>query len=738
MDQLRSRTSMIGLFGDNSQINEMDHIDEYSFNLFDDLMMIDSGINANLNHGNDNEQLLLNYLDSDTEMEEDFEIVNLNPNVDYETSSQSASFRSRTSSLDSLSHFIEDQELLNEGYFTDDSVSSVTSISEIFGEESGEEMSESEDDTVYEESEIVVASEEADKEFSFQEYYEELQENSFTLDKVSECNFETEIIAQSPVIFDEIEVPIVEQESNCSTAVEDRNVIVKTINTELLSNNSSNSNASNDSTKDVKVKKKLNLTEYKLRRGNNICTESSLPPNELKCNFQIQLSDDLPTSLPEITLPTDPRPGALKTNNGQIKTEEKTKSILVPTLHPDYEEIIILSIGCNTDISRPPFENDDDDIDAINVDKSLKNIVNNLKKDNMQNILQSQTSLLSSIQTVVTQAKCNSTLATAAVSSDKNEKKTKEHGEDKVIMHLRKDRVRTQKCNFSVQTDNLSEFPPLLLLAPSNSSRNKSSSRNYRSRRATRSKSRSYSRSRSRSCNSSSYRYRSELCSKSRQRSRSNVKRSRNNSYTQRCNKSLSSSMNSSDSESDGSRSSSSSSNVSQMNSDVDHKQYRSRSRSGHCYAYYKRESRSRSRQNRNFKNPMPEERRIVYVGRIEENTTKEELKSKFVSYGPINKVSFHFKDTGLKYGFITFEKAENAYSAIDSSSKDPSINHYDVSFGGRREFCRQTYADLDNTASKYAGSSTAATPAASSSAMSFEDLLELAKKKLIAKKQSS
>lgn len=113
-----------------------------------------------------------------------------------------------------------------------------------------------------------------------------------------------------------------------------------------------------------------------------------------------------------------------------------------------------------------------------------------------------------------------------------------------------------------------------------------------------------------------------------------------------------------------------------------------------------------------------------------------------------------------MKYGFITFEKAENAYSAIDSSSKDPSINHYDVSFGGRREFCRQTYADLgitklgllvfyfkyllllldvtDNTAPKYSGSSTTASPATSSSAMSFEDLLELAKKKLNAKKQSS
>lgn len=571
--------------------------------------MIDNTIDDNI-HGNDNEQLLLNYLDSDTEAEEDYEIVNLNPNVDYETSSQSASFRSRTSSLDSLSHFIEDQDLLNEGYFTDDSVSSVASVSELFGEESAEEMSESEDETVYEDSEILSAEAEAaeDKEFNFQEYYQ-LQEDSFTLEKVSECDFDAEEIAPSPVTIDEIEVPIMEQESNSCCTVEDDNIIVTTIDSELLSNNNSNSNASNDSTKDVKVKKKLNLTEYKLRRGNNICIESSLTTNESKFNLQIQLSDDLPTSLPEITLPTDPRPGALKTNNGQTKAEEKPKSsILVPTLHPDYEEIIILSIGCNTDLSRPPFENDEDDLDAINVDKSLKNIVNNLKKDNMQNILQSHTSLLSSIQTVVTQAKCNSTLATAAVSSDKSEKKTKEHGEDKVIMYLRKDRVRTQKRNFSVQTDNLSEFPPLLLLAPSNSNRIKSSSRNYRSRRATRSKSRSYSRSRSRSCNSSSYRYRSESCSKSRNRSRSNVMRSRNNSYTKRCNKSLSSSMNSSDSESERSRSrsSSSSSNASQMISDLDHRQYRSRSRSGHCYAYYKRESRSRSRQKRNFKNPLP------------------------------------------------------------------------------------------------------------------------------------
>lgn len=48
-----------------------------------------------------------------------------------------------------------------------------------------------------------------------------------------------------------------------------------------------------------------------------------------------------------------------------------------------------------------------------------------------------------------------------------------------------------------------------------------------------------------------------------------------------------------------------------------------------------------------------------------------------------------------MKYGFITFDKAENAYTAIDSSAKDPMLQNYDVSFGGRRSFCRQTYADL-------------------------------------------
>jgi len=48
-----------------------------------------------------------------------------------------------------------------------------------------------------------------------------------------------------------------------------------------------------------------------------------------------------------------------------------------------------------------------------------------------------------------------------------------------------------------------------------------------------------------------------------------------------------------------------------------------------------------------------------------------------------------------MKYGFVTFENSKDAFAAIDNSTRDPEINIYDVSFGGRRGFCRSSYADL-------------------------------------------
>lgn len=48
-----------------------------------------------------------------------------------------------------------------------------------------------------------------------------------------------------------------------------------------------------------------------------------------------------------------------------------------------------------------------------------------------------------------------------------------------------------------------------------------------------------------------------------------------------------------------------------------------------------------------------------------------------------------------MKYGFVTYDRAQDAYQVIDSSQRDPSINIYDISFGGRRAFCKASYADL-------------------------------------------
>lgn len=108
------------------------------------------------------------------------------------------------------------------------------------------------------------------------------------------------------------------------------------------------------------------------------------------------------------------------------------------------------------------------------------------------------------------------------------------------------------------------------------------------------------------------------------------------------------------------------------------------------------------------------------------------------------------FAFLSLRYGFVTFAEASCAYEAIDKCSKDPLISKYDIRFGGRRKFCKQTYADLGNIIkikfndkenqiffftldsiqdSEYAENQK------SSKDLSFEELLKMAKKKIVSKK---
>ncbi|KAF2883422.1 hypothetical protein ILUMI_22756 [Ignelater luminosus] len=90
-------------------------------------------------------------------------------------------------------------------------------------------------------------------------------------------------------------------------------------------------------------------------------------------------------------------------------------------------------------------------------------------------------------------------------------------------------------------------------------------------------------------------------------------------------------------------------------------------------------------------------ERRIVYVGGIGSSMTTDGLRRRFHGFGQIIDVRLHFPSHRDSYGFLTFAKREDAYRAVEMGNDDPSLPRYELNFGGRRIFCDQEYADLDN-----------------------------------------
>ncbi|XP_042358166.1 peroxisome proliferator-activated receptor gamma coactivator-related protein 1 [Plectropomus leopardus] len=94
------------------------------------------------------------------------------------------------------------------------------------------------------------------------------------------------------------------------------------------------------------------------------------------------------------------------------------------------------------------------------------------------------------------------------------------------------------------------------------------------------------------------------------------------------------------------------------------------------------------------------EERRVVYVGRIRGTMTQKELKERFSLFGEIEDCTLHFRDHGDNYGFVTYYDTKNAFTAIENGSKlrKPDELPFDLCFGGRRQFCKTNYADLDSS----------------------------------------
>ncbi|KAG7492558.1 hypothetical protein MATL_G00015930 [Megalops atlanticus] len=220
----------------------------------------------------------------------------------------------------------------------------------------------------------------------------------------------------------------------------------------------------------------------------------------------------------------------------------------------------------------------------------------------------------------------------------------------------------------------------------SSGSSSRSSSRSQSSSRSTsRSRSRSPPRKRFRSHRSDSSSS-SSSCSSSRSLSRSPRRRGRHRSRGSYA----------------GSRHTSWSQSRSRSRSPQDrhHRWWRgSRSPTYRCRYRYDSRERCRLQDVKDRKEKAIEERRVVYVGRIRGGMTRTELKERFSLYGEIEECTLHFRDYGDNYGFVTYYNTKDAFTAIENGSKLRQLDElpFDLCFGGRRQFCKSSYADLDS-----------------------------------------
>lgn len=179
-----------------------------------------------------------------------------------------------------------------------------------------------------------------------------------------------------------------------------------------------------------------------------------------------------------------------------IKEAKDKQNLQKLKINPNFEEIVIVSIGCNTNLTIPAQNLNTTCTGTEQNMMLLYNISDTIKKAKSfgENIVISSNSLISSIKDVV--LKINNPLSgipdthtspNIGVSPPKNVSPGKpeasnlgfknkntisnddiDHGEDRTIMHLRKDRVRPKSHSISIQTDYSSVFPVLKRLSREN------------------------------------------------------------------------------------------------------------------------------------------------------------------------------------------------------------------------------------------------------------------------------
>lgn len=184
----------------------------------------------------------------------------------------------------------------------------------------------------------------------------------------------------------------------------------------------------------IQVKKKLNLEEYLKRRP------------DLKLN---------PSKSSEIKKETDD----WNVNSNETKNKQECS---LNTIQDLYEEIIVVSMGSNTDVTIPFNEGLSGDVQSIKLISKITDTIAKVTNDGGDHI--SSNSLIASIRDVIikksSSLNCSNNVPDSSTKNCETVKEL-EHGEDKTIMHLKKDRIRYTCTSVGVQTDCDIRFPVL-------------------------------------------------------------------------------------------------------------------------------------------------------------------------------------------------------------------------------------------------------------------------------------
>ncbi|KAJ8382072.1 hypothetical protein SKAU_G00028500 [Synaphobranchus kaupii] len=150
--------------------------------------------------------------------------------------------------------------------------------------------------------------------------------------------------------------------------------------------------------------------------------------------------------------------------------------------------------------------------------------------------------------------------------------------------------------------------------------------------------------------------------------------------------------------------------------------------REEHRRNYEKREF-ERAEQRERQRQKAIEERRVVYVGRLRSDSTRTELKRRFEVFGEIEECAVNLRDDGDNFGFITYRYTCDAFAALENGhtlrrSNEPQ---FELCFGGRKQFCKSNYTDLDSHSDDFDPASTKS----KYDSMDFDSLLREAQRSL-------